>query len=129
MCGPGLSANIIGMQITNSLKKLAGPIQSVPTVADVTVRYARDEDAEALAVLADLDSSRGPGGTVIVAEVDSELWAAVSLDDGHAVANPFRPSGELTFRLAERAREINRAARRKPGRTLTVRPFLRRSAT
>jgi hypothetical protein len=122
MCGTRLSANMTGMQITNFLKNLVGPVQSVPTVADVTLRYARDEDAEALAELAQLDSSRAPLGAVIVAEVGGELWAALSLDDGHAIANPFRPSGELSFRLAERAREINRAARRRPGRALTVRP-------
>ena len=98
------------MKITNILKKLVGPVQSVPVGADVTVRYARDQDAEALAVLANLDSSRAPRGAVIVAEAGGELWAAVSLDDGHAIANPFRPSGELTFRLAERARRLNRGA-------------------
>jgi hypothetical protein len=122
MWGSGLSANITGMQITDILKRLRGPVHSVPVGADVTLRYAREEDTDALAVLAELDSRRAPGGAVIVAEVDGELWAAVSLDDGHAIANPFRPSGELTFRLAERARELNRAARRKPGRALTLRP-------
>ena len=110
------------MQIIDILKRLRGPVHSVPVGADVTLRYACEEDTAALAVLAELDSSRAPGGAVIVAEVDGELWAAVSLDDGHTIANPFRPSGELTFRLAERARELNRAARRNPGRGLTVRP-------
>ena len=86
------------------------------------IRYARDEDTEALAALAHLDSSRAPRGVVIVAEAGDELWAAVSLDDGHAIANPFRPSGELAFRLVARARELNRAARRKPGRAVAVRP-------
>jgi hypothetical protein len=111
------------MQITDIFKQLMGPIQSVPTAGDVTLRSARAEDAEALAALAALDSSHAPSGAVIVAEVAGELWAALSLDDGHAVANPFRPSGELTFRLAERARELNRAARRPPRRPLTARPL------
>jgi hypothetical protein len=111
------------MQITDIFKQLMGPIQSVPTGGDVTLRSARAEDAEALAALAALDSSHAPSGAVIVAEVAGELWAALSLDDGHAVANPFRPSGELTFRLAERARELNRAARRTPRRPLTARPL------
>jgi hypothetical protein len=108
------------MQITDIFKQLMGPIQSVPTGGDVTLRSARAEDAEALAALAALDSSHAPSGAVIVAEVAGELWAALSLDDGHAVANPFRPSGELTFRLAERARELNRAARRPRRRPLTA---------
>jgi hypothetical protein len=97
--------------ITNPLRKLAGPTQSFPAGADVRYRYARSDDSEALTVLADLDSSRAPEGAVLVAEAGGELWAAVSLDDGHVIANPLRPSGELAFRLVERARELDRAAR------------------
>ena len=97
--------------LTHLLHKLRGPIQSVPTVADVVIRHARPDEADALITLAQLDSSRAPRGDVIVADVQGELWAAVSLDDGHAVANPFRPSGELTFTLLERARELRGAGR------------------
>src|SRR3954452_1473274 len=110
-----LSPMIKGMnspRLTPPLDKLRGPIQSVPTSADVVIRYARRDEADALATLAPLDSSRAPSGEVIVADVQGELWAAVSLDDGHAVAHPFRPSGELTFRLSERARELHGAGRR-----------------
>ena len=97
--------------VTNILTKLRGPLQSVPTSADVVIRYARPDEADPLATLAQLDSSPVPRGDVIVADVQGELWAAVSLDDGHAVANPFRPSGELTFRLSERARALRGAGR------------------
>ena len=105
----------------DSLKKLTGPTQVVPVGANVTVRYARHDDAEALTALAALDSSHAPGGEVLVAEVGGELWAAVSLDDGHAIANPFRPAGELAFHLLGRARELRRATRSKPERGLKVR--------
>jgi hypothetical protein len=98
-------------RMINILDKLRGPIQSAPTSADVVIRRARGDEAGALAALAELDSSRAPRGEVIVAEVQGELWAAVSVDDGHAVATPFRPSGELTFGLIERARELRRAGR------------------
>ena len=96
-------------RITTLLQKLAGPTQTVRAGANFTLRHARPDDAGALAVLAQLDSSRAPRGAVLVAEADGELWAAVSVDDGHVVANPFRPSGELAFRLVERARELRRA--------------------
>ena len=92
--------------VKHLLNKLRGPIQSVPTSADVVVRYARPADADALAKLAQLDSRPVPQGNVIVADVQGELWAAVSVDDGHAVATPFRPSGELTYSLIERARKL-----------------------
>src|SRR4051794_36370569 len=104
--------------VTDILKQLRGPLQSVPTSADALIRHARPDEGDALAALAQLDSNRAPRGDVIVADVRGELWAAVSLDDGHAVANPFRPSGELTFRLSERARELRGvgrdSARRRP---------------
>src|SRR6476646_5389076 len=97
--------------VSNIFTKLRGPIQSVPTRADLVIRYARPDEADAVAELAQLDSSRAPRGKVIVADVKGELWAAVSVDDGHAVANPFRPSSELTFGLLERAREVRGAGR------------------
>src|SRR4051812_12729678 len=109
-------------RFTNTLAKLRGATQSVPTSADVVIRYARRDEADALATLAQLDSSRAPRGEVIVADVQGELWAAVSLDDGHAVANPFRPSGELTFRLSERARELHGAGRHTTPRPRGGRP-------
>src|SRR3954453_775596 len=103
---------MISKRFITPLEKLRGPIQSVPTSADVVVRYARRDEADALGALARLDSSRAPRGDVLVADVKGELWAAVSLDDGHAIANPFRPSGELTFHLSERARELHGAGQR-----------------
>ena len=107
-------------RIIDTLKKLAGPTQAVPVSPNVTVRHARPEDTEALATLAALDSSHAPGGEILVAEAGGELWAAVSLDDSHVIANPFRPSGELAFHLLDRARELRRANRRTPKRGLRL---------
>ena len=95
------------MRATDTLKSIFGPTQSVEgSEPAVTIRYARPDDALALLELADLDSSRPPHGVVIVAEVGGQIWAAHSLEDGHGIADPFRPSGELAFLLAERARQI-----------------------
>jgi hypothetical protein len=77
----------------------------------LTIRYAGAADTEALERLARLDSGRAPRGVVLVAEVGGELWAAVSLDDHHAVADPFRPTGELVALLSERARQLRRRSR------------------
>jgi hypothetical protein len=98
---------------------------------DVTIRLARPEDARAVADLSVLDSAERPLGDVLVAEVDGSLWAAVSLDDRHAVADPFRPSGELVPLLRERADQLRpRVARLRPeaGRRSLVR-FPARSFT
>jgi hypothetical protein len=105
------------MRATETLKKLLGPTQSIHGIdssTSVTIRYARPDDALALLDLADVDSSHAPHGVVLVAEVGGRLWAALSLADGHAIADPFRPSGELSFLLAERARQVQKAMPREP---------------
>jgi hypothetical protein len=79
--------------------------------APLTIRRATRSDAGDVIDLAALDSSRAPTGDVLVARVGNELWAAVSLDDFHAVADPFRPSGDLVHLLTERARFLRRQAR------------------
>jgi len=111
------------MRATDILKNILGPTQSVGSDApSVTIRYARPDDAVALLDLAELDSSRAPQGVVIVAEVGGRLWAAQSIDDGHAVADPFRPSGELAFLLSERARQVRASLPEPPAERRYHRP-------
>jgi hypothetical protein len=69
----------------------------------VTIRRATDADAFALKRLAAIDSAAPPTGEVLLAEMGNELWAAVSVDTGAAIADPFRPSGELVDLLRFRA--------------------------
>jgi hypothetical protein len=89
-------------------------------IADsLTIRFATPADAVALHMLAALDSALAPSGKVVVAEVDGELWAALDVESGAVIADPFRPSGELldllrlrVERLAERpARQRRRRLR------------------
>ena len=70
----------------------------------VVIRLAVAQDAPALERLALMDSAPRPlAGTVVVAEVDGELLAARSVEDGRAVADPFRRTAHLTALLATRA--------------------------
>jgi hypothetical protein len=110
---------------------LRGPVKDPVTGAEraphgggrhLSTRYATPDDADALARLAQLDSSRPPRGVVLLAEVGDELWAAISLDDGHLIADPFRLSGEVAFDLAQRARRVKRAERGRMGRLPRVFP-------
>jgi hypothetical protein len=77
------------------------------------IRQAGHSDAAALERLAALDSSRAPRGDVLLAEVGDELWAALSMDDGHAIADPLRPSSDAVLILAHRSRQLHRAQRRR----------------
>jgi hypothetical protein len=81
----------------------------------LTIRTALPSDTDAVERLAQLDSSEAPAGPVLVGEVGSELWAAISLHDYTLVSDPFRPSGEIAFLLVERARQM-RSAEQGPGR-------------
>jgi len=115
MCDVPAGRNMIAMSAQAWWRLLQGPDKDLdrgraPHAPGqrLTIRYATPDDAEAIARLAQVDSSRPPRGVVLLAEVGDVLWAAISLDDDHLVADPFRPSGELAFLLAQRARDLRR---------------------
>jgi hypothetical protein len=82
-------------------------------MSSMTIRYASDGDAAALARLAALDCAKVPDGPLLVAFVDGELWAAVAISRGVAVADPFRPSGAVVELLRARARQLVAEPRRR----------------
>ena len=81
------------------------------STADITIRRADARDADSIARLAALDSTRQPTGLVLVAENDGELWAAISTDDGHVAADPFRPSGTSAQRLRAHVAAVDHRGR------------------
>ena len=92
--------------------------------AALTVRHIGPGDVEALRTLARLDSSRVPTGEILVAEVGGELWAAISVDDRHTIADPFRPTRAIVSLLKQRTRQLRRAERRRTPRLARLRPAL-----
>jgi hypothetical protein len=72
----------------------------------LTIRRATAADAFALKRLAAIDSASPPTGDVLLAEMGDELWAAVSVETGASVADPFRPSADLVALLRFRARRM-----------------------
>ena len=87
------------------------------TNSTVTIRRADLADLAALDRLAALDSASPPTGEALVAEVGGELWAALEISTGTAIADPFRPSGELVELLKQHAAGSARE-RRSLGRLL-----------
>ena len=73
----------------------------------ITIRMAMPGDASAIERLAQLEGARTPRGELLVAEVDGELWAAIELECGELVADPFRPSGDLAEFLRRRVERLN----------------------
>jgi hypothetical protein len=72
----------------------------------VVIRAARGSDGPALRRLAELDSRPVPAGEVLVAESDDEVVAALSVDTGARVADPFRHTADVVDLLAYRARTL-----------------------
>ena len=88
----------------------------------LVIRRAGAADALALERLGSLDSDRRAGAllgrmaqerTVLVAEVDGTLEAALAVDGSVAVADPFRPSALHAKLLALRARQLSGDAPRE----------------
>lgn len=96
----------------------------------LTIRMATPDDARALIRLAQLDSSPPPsGGSTLIAEVAGEPRAALPLDGGPPIANPFRPTAPIVALLEERRLELRcgparraRLARWRPRRFLRPAP-------
>jgi hypothetical protein len=76
----------------------------------ITLRRACAADQPAIMRLAALDSAPVPCAPLLLAEVDGELRAAVSLADGAEIADPFLPTVHLLFVL--RAHATASASRR-----------------
>jgi len=63
--------------------------------------------------LADLDDAPPLRGEVLLALVDGEAVAALSLSDGRVVANPFLPTADTVSVLALRASQLSRRRARR----------------
>jgi hypothetical protein len=74
-----------------------------PHLAGITLRSARPDDADALRRLAALDSRPLPSGRLLLAEEDGVLRAALSLETGAAIADPFARTDHLCALLRRHA--------------------------
>lgn len=87
----------------------------------LTVRLASPGDWPALRVLAELDSARTPAAPLLVGERAGRLVAALSLNDGAVIADPFQRSADVVALLELRARQLGHEQRRLSGRAIAWR--------
>lgn len=73
------------------------PVPALP--ATVTIRPAHPDDEPAIWRLAALDSAAVPKGPLLLAEVEGELRAALSLVTHRAIADPFHPTLQIVAML------------------------------
>jgi hypothetical protein len=83
------------------------------TSSSLLLRPATSADAGELERLAALDSARPLDGDVLVAFAGGELRAALSVDSGRSVADPFWPSADLVELLQAAAGERPRRRLRR----------------
>jgi hypothetical protein len=86
--------------------RVVEPLSALPAV---TIRHAFPDDALPLLRLAALDSSQPPSQPALVAEVDGELRAALSLRDGGVISDPFHRTQALVDLLHARAAQLTAA--------------------
>jgi hypothetical protein len=97
----------------------------------ITVRRAHHRDAATLHVLAQLDSADPLTGPVLIAATAGEPRAALSLDTGDVVADPFHPTANLVELLRLHAAQLAEPSResrlRHVAQALSPRALLRAS--
>jgi hypothetical protein len=74
--------------------------------ARITLRLATAEDGEAIGRLAELYDRPLPTGPLLLAEVDGELQAALTLTDAQELMDPYLPTAALVELLALRAEQL-----------------------
>jgi hypothetical protein len=101
----------------------------LPVADDIVIRAATPADAPALVRLGALDGNRSAGEllaaaaadhAVLVAETDGSLEAAVALDGGLAVSDPFRATALELQLLSMRARQLGGDVPRRRSHRLGV---------
>jgi hypothetical protein len=76
---------------------------------DLTLRICTEADGPALQALAERDTSVVPAGRLLAAESCGRLIAAISIESGAVIADPFVPTGDVVDLLRRRSRQLRRA--------------------
>jgi hypothetical protein len=78
-------------------------------MSDITLRACGEADRPAMQRLAERDSAVVPGGPLLAAEAGGRLIAAISLETGEVIADPFLPTRDAVDLLRRRAKQLRRA--------------------
>ena len=75
----------------------------------ITIRPVREGDVPAVELLAELEGRPIPPGPLLLAEVEGAIEAAIGLEGGETVANPFSESEAAVSLLHVRAAQLRAA--------------------
>ena len=103
------------------------PNDKTVTSSELTVRLAESTDALSLVNLAALDSADVPSRPALVAVRDGEVVAALPVNGGRAVADPFKHTAAIVELLELRAAQLRGEGHSgSPAVAARVRSFVRR---
>jgi hypothetical protein len=86
------------------------PAEPPAAAREVTIRTARSADLPAVRRLAELEEKTVPLAPLLVAEVEGTIEAALPVEGGEPVANPFAATADVIPLLELRAAQLRRAA-------------------
>jgi hypothetical protein len=88
------------------------------TAKDIELRFARPDEADGVRRLAELDSAPELTGQVVIALLNGEPVAGLSLLDERVVANPFVSTREAVTLLRLRAEQLSDAPTHRSARLM-----------
>jgi hypothetical protein len=94
-------------------RKSLGAVSATPPARTVELRLATADDAPVVRRLAALDDAPVLDGPVLLARHDGQAVAALSLDDGRVVADPFVLTGDAVAMLRLRAAHVSAPSPRR----------------
>jgi hypothetical protein len=78
-------------------------------MSDLILRICGEVDHPALQRVAERDSNVVPGGRLLAAEASGQILAAISIETGAVIADPFKRTGDAVDLLRRRAAQLRRA--------------------
>lgn len=78
-------------------------------MSDLTLRICGEGDDSALQRVAERDSTVVPGGRLLAAEASGQILAAISIESGDVIADPFQRTGDAVELLRRRAAQLRRS--------------------
>jgi hypothetical protein len=102
-----------------SLLRDAEPVRAAPA-EPVVLRLSRVPVDVALDTLGRLEGRPASAGCYVVAEIAGDVVAALPLDGGALLADPFRPTAHVLPLLELRAKQLNRDRPRRRARVLSA---------
>ena len=116
-------------QIDRTRLLAAEPTREAVADGDLSLRLCRVSDDPILERLAALEGRRPPQGPHLLAEVDGEAVAALSLADGEFLADPFRPTAHLLPLMRARAAQLGAPLRQRRALGVVNRRFAQARST